>query len=193
MAGDARASKSAYYWKVLAIVAACAAAVAVICLRAHAGRLVPYTDTAAHTKVGERMPPITVQEVSGKTFRLADEKGKVVVVNFWATWCPPCRAEMPQLEKEIWAKYGSRPDFAMVAIAREQSQATIAGFEKQHAEFKYPLAYDPQRKVYAEFADLGIPRSYVVGRDGKIAFQSVGYGPGEVDELDRAVEKALDK
>lgn len=146
---------------------------------------------AAHTKVGEIMPVFSVQEVSGKTFSIATERGKVVVVNFWATWCPPCREEMPLLEKDIWEKYRSRSDFAMVAIAREQTQTTIAGFEKQHAEFTYPLAYDPHRSVYARFADAGIPRSYVVGRDGRIVFQSVGYGPGDIGKLDEAIEKAL--
>jgi len=147
-------------------------------------------DTAAHTKVGDRMPAITVQEVSGSTFSLAREQGKVVVVNFWATWCPPCRAEMPLLEKEIWEKYKSRPDFAMIAIAREQSQQTIADFQKHHP-FTYPLAYDPHRAVYARFADSGIPRTYVVDRHGKIVFQSLGYEPGDVGALDKAIEKAL--
>jgi peroxiredoxin len=148
-------------------------------------------DTAGHTKVGDKMPAISVQEISGSTFSLAREHGKVVVVNFWATWCPPCQVEMPRLEKEIWEKYKSRPDFAMVAIAREQSKETVAEFQKKHSAYTFPLAFDPHRAVYKLFADSGIPRTYVVGRDGKIAFQSLGYEPGDIGALDKAIQKAL--
>ncbi len=148
-------------------------------------------DTATHTKVGDRMPAISVEEVSGGTFSLASEKGKVVLVNFWATWCGPCQVEMPRLEKEIWEKYKSSPDFAMIAIAREQTKETVADFEKKHPVYTYPLAFDPNRAVYKQFADSGIPRTYVVGRDGRIVFQSVGYEDAQFGDLDKAVEKAL--
>jgi peroxiredoxin len=151
-----------------------------------------FVDTA-RTKVGDRMPAISVEEVSGSTFSLANEKGKVVVVNFWATWCGPCQVEMPRLEKEIWEKYKSSPDFAMVAIAREQTQETVADFGKKHPVYTYPLAFDPNRAVYKQFADSGIPRTYVVGRDGKIVFQSVGYDEAHFDDLDKAIGKALGK
>jgi peroxiredoxin len=158
--------------------------------------LTPYGRAASDsfkplTHVGETIPSFTVKELSGSTFSMAHERGKVVVVNFWATWCPPCRLEMPRLEKEIWNKYQSNPGFAMVAIARQQTEATIAGFHRAHAEFTYPLAYDPARNVYAKFADAGIPRSYVVDKHGRIVFQSVGYQAGDIQKLNRAIEKAL--
>ncbi len=147
-------------------------------------------DSAAHTRVGDQMPAVIVQETSGSTFSLASEKGKVVVINFWATWCGPCQLEMPRLEKEIWEKYKSSPDFAMVAIAREQSKETVSQFQ-QHHPFTFPLAYDPHRATYALFADSGIPRTYVVDRHGTIAFQSVGYEPEGFHSLDQAIQKAL--
>lgn len=148
-------------------------------------------DTAAHTKVGDKMPAISVQETSGATFSLASEKGKVVVVNFWATWCGPCQVEMPRLEKEIWQKYKSSRDFSMVAIAREQSKETVSEFQQKHPAYTFPLAYDPHRAVYSLFADSGIPRTYVVDRRGKIVFQSVGYDADGFGSLDEAIQKAL--
>lgn len=137
------------------------------------------------------MPAINVEEASGSTFSLAAQSGKVVVVNFWATWCGPCQIEMPELEKEIWQKYRSSSDFAFIAIAREQDRNTVLGFQKTHPGFTFPLAWDPKRSTYARFASSGIPRTYVVDRRGIIVYQSVGYGPGAIGEVDRAVKKAL--
>jgi peroxiredoxin len=179
------------FWKPVALATVCAGVLAVSVLPGWAATAAKQPSMKSLTKVGERMPAFTVKEVSGKTFSMARERGKVVVVNFWATWCPPCRVEMPRLEKEIWDKYKGNADFVMVAIARQQTQARIAAFGKQHPEFTYPLAYDPQRAVYSKFAAAGIPRSYVVGKDGKIVFESLGYEKGEVAKLDAAVQKAL--
>ena len=78
----------------------------------------------------------------------------------------------------------------MVAIAREQSKQEIEGYGKKRG-LSFPLAPDPQRKVYKLFGNAGIPRSYVVGRDGRILFQSVGYDSREFDRMVRIVESQL--
>jgi len=149
------------------------------------------SDHETLTKVGDKMPDINVDQASGGSFSLAAEKGKVVVVNFWATWCGPCQVEMPELEKQIWQKYKSSPDFAFIAIAREQDKATVLGFQRTHANFTFPLAWDPDRATYALFATAGIPRTYVVDRRGFIVYQGEGFGRGSTAAVDRAVQRAL--
>lgn len=144
----------------------------------------------SHTKVGDRIPAISVHEISGPEFSTTHERGKVVLVNFWATWCGPCQLEMPRLEKEIWDKYKSNPNFAMVAIAREQTKDVVSKFQQIHP-YTFPLACDPDRSAYKLFADAGIPRNYVVDRHGRIVFQSIGYDPGEFAQMEMAIQKAL--
>ncbi len=164
-----------------------AAAVAV-----HSQHFLPQDEIVSYTKVGQQMPSFSVTTLDGTQLKIADLKGKVVIVNFWATWCPPCLVEMPRLEKEVWRKYKTSTDFVMIAIAREQSEQEIAGFKKENS-FSFPMAADPKREAYRLFGSGGIPRSYVVGTDGQILYQSVGYNPAEFDQMKKVVEKELAK
>ena len=154
--------------------------------------LVPFSrseEYVSYTKVGQQVPSFSITDLEGKNFSTAVSKGKIVVLNFWATWCPPCVTEMPRLENEVWKKYRG-PGFEMIAIAREQTGKEIAEYRAKHG-YTFPMASDPRREAYGKFANAGIPRNYVINRDGKILFQSVGYSPDDFEKMKNILEKEL--
>jgi peroxiredoxin len=162
------------------------------CLALVPARALPsQEEIESYTKVGQQMPSFTVTELGGAEINMDSLKGKVVLVNFWATWCAPCLVELPRLEKQIWQKFKS-DDFVMRAIAREQSDTEIAAFKKER-RLTFPMASDPDREIFKLFGNGGIPRNYVVGTDGKILFQSDGYAASEFGKMTALIDKELKK
>jgi peroxiredoxin len=111
----------------------------------------------------------TLSDLQGKSWHLRELKGKVVLVNFWATWCPPCRKEMPDLQ----ALYDNYKDqgFVVLSISDEES-AKVAPFIAER-KISYPVLLDPGRKVNEAFVVEGIPKSFVYDREGKLVAQSI--------------------
>ena len=138
----------------------------------------PTPGDATRTHIGQMAPPVVVTTLDGERFDLAEQRGKVVLVNFWATWCPPCRQEMPQLRDRIWARFRDEADFSMISIAREETAEVIGTFVAKFG-YAWPFAPDPDRAVYAQYADAFIPRNFVVGRDGSILWQGEGFEESE--------------
>lgn len=111
----------------------------------------------------------TLTGLDGRQWTLRDLRGKVVLVNFWATWCPPCRKEMPDLNalyKEFKAK-----GFVVLAISDEKPE-TVRSFLAKH-KVSYPILIDPEDKVHKEFDVDGIPKSYLYDRDGKLVAEAM--------------------
>ena len=144
----------------------------------------------ALTKVGQLAPDFTVQTLDGGTFSLSANRGKVVLVNWFATWCGPCKEEMPYLQKEVWERFGGN-DFAMVSVAREETLQVVQPFVAKY-KVTWPFALDPERKAFANYAEAFIPRNYVIDRQGKILFQSQGFERPEFDEMISIIAKELE-
>ena len=140
-------------------------------------------------KVGDKAADFTVEMLDGKQVTLSKLKGKVVLVNFWATWCPPCREELKHVQKEIIDRFKGK-DFVFLPISRGEKKATVEAF-REKAGYTFAMGLDPNQSIFKLFASNYIPRNFLIGKDGKIIYLSVGYDEKEFQELISAIDKAL--
>jgi peroxiredoxin len=110
-----------------------------------------------------------LKDVSGKTWSLKSMKGKVVLVNFWATWCPPCRKEMPDLQA-LSDEFGKQ---GLVVLGLTDEESSVVKNFLSHQSYNYPILLDSDRAAAKQFGIEGIPKSYVYDRSGKLVAQSI--------------------
>lgn len=140
--------------------------------------------------VGQAMPPYTTELLDGKKFDIAGERGNVVFLNLWATWCGPCRYEIPELQS-LHQKYASR-GFKVVGISLDDTGVGgVKQFVSQHS-MTYPIAYDPDGKIAAIFQSSVLPTSVIVDRSGQIVWKKFGAVSMDDPTLNDALTKALD-
>ena len=126
---------------------------------------------------GDRAPWFAAELVSGDTFEMADLQGKVILINFWATWCGPCVGEMPAFES-LYTDYADNPDVAIVAVDVEEKKKTVDYFAEVNG-YTFPIAYDEQGKIGNRYPTSGIPYTVIVGKDGYI--RTIHLGARDAD------------
>jgi peroxiredoxin len=146
------------------------------------------TDTTTLTRVGEKAPAFICKTIDGKVIDVSKLQGKVILLNFFATWCGPCNLELPVLEKNIWNKYKDNPDFVLVILGREHTEKEVRDFVEAK-KFSMPFAPDPGRAIFKLYATQNIPRNVVIGKDGKIIFQSMGYTKEDFQKLENLLAR----
>ena len=151
----------------------------------------PTPEEATIVKDGQKAPAFEVQMFDGSTVKLADLKGKVVLLNFWATWCPPCRAELARVEKDIIEKFKGEP-FVFIPVSRGEKRETVAAFREKMG-YTFPMGLDTDSSIYKKYAVTYIPRNFLIDKDGKVVKASVGYNEAEFAELIKLIEETIKK
>ena len=138
---------------------------------------------------GDVAPDFTVEMLDGSRVTLSALRGKVVLVNFWATWCPPCRQEMSHLQKDVIDRFAGK-DLVVLPISRGEERKTVETFIEKMG-YTFPIGLDGDQSIYKKYASNYIPRSVVVGKDGKVVYVAVGYDEEIAKAIDNAIAEAL--
>ncbi len=141
-------------------------------------------------QAGEPVPAYAAVDLAGDTLALADLRGEVVVLNLWATWCHPCREEMPALQRlhETYRDRGLR--VLGVSIDGRSSAELIPGFLEE-VGVTFPILRDPEERVVRAFTTMGVPETFLIGRDGTLLHRWIGAFDPMAPEHRARVEAAL--
>ena len=143
-------------------------------------------------RVGDVAPEMEMELTDGQKVKLSSLRGKVVMLQFTASWCGVCRKEMPFIEKDIWQKHKENPNFALYGIDRDEPLETVKAFAEKTG-VTYPLALDPGADLFAKYADrkAGITRNVLVDKEGKIVMLTRLYNEEEFASLCKKIDEML--
>lgn len=135
---------------------------------------------------GNQTRDFTLEALDGTQVSLSDFQGDVVLINFWATWCAPCRAEVPDLQSAYEARRGE--GFVVLGVNVEESRAAVEPFVSEFG-MTYPVLLDERGDVLKMYRAIGLPMSIVVDREGLIQARHIGYL--SADQLEDYLEQVL--
>jgi peroxiredoxin len=145
-------------------------------------------------KIGQTIPDCDIVLPNGTTTNTKALRGKVLMLQFTASWCSVCRKEMPHIEKDIWQKHKNNSNFALYGIDLKEDKEKVVEFQKQIG-ITYPLALDPDGKIFYSFAapEAGVTRNVIVDKTGKIVYMTRLYKNDEFNEMRNVIEELLKK
>jgi peroxiredoxin len=147
--------------------------------------------TARPIQPGVEAPPFTYPDLNGKGVSLAGHRGKVVVVNIWATWCPPCRQEMPSMQR-LYEKFkGENFEILAVSIDSEGSEAVAPFMRKMNLTF--PALLDPGETIRSLYGITGVPESFIIDKKGIVVEKIIGPINWATPEIFRFFKDLIDK
>lgn len=148
-------------------------------------------DTGYIVNVGDEVPDVLLQLTDNKTVRLSDLRGKVVVLQFTASWCSVCRKEMPHLENEVWLPNKDK-NFVLIGVDYDEPLEKVIDFKKT-MNTSYPMALDPGGEIFAQFAKKrsGVTRNVVIDQNGKIVFLTRLFDKNEFEAMKAKIDELL--
>ncbi|HKL48749.1 MAG TPA: TlpA disulfide reductase family protein [Desulfuromonadales bacterium] len=126
---------------------------------------------SAGSEVGSQAPDFTLTDMNGENVSLSDYRGNVVFLNFWATWCPPCREEMPSMER-LHESMGGK-DFVILAVNVEKDKEAVESFLRG-SPYSFKILLDPEGEAQSAYRVYRYPESYLIDKDGKILEHYLG-------------------
>ncbi len=139
--------------------------------------------------VGDVAPDFAVTMLDGRTIKLSELRGNVVMVCFWATWCPPCRQELAHLQEGVIDQFAGEK-FVVLPISRGEERAVVEKFIVDNG-YKFGVGLDSDRAIYDLYASNYIPRTFIVDKEGKVVYRTAGYDEVIAQEVNAAITKAL--
>lgn len=140
-------------------------------------------------KIGDIPPSYIGKDTHGNKINLEDHRGKIVVISFWATWCAPCLKELPVLNAIQQAV--SKDHLRVFAINYRESKRVFNKIKKELVDFHLTITRDRKGSIGRKFGVKGIPHLLIIGGDGKITYQNVGYGEGTTDKMVKIINEQL--
>ncbi len=143
-------------------------------------------------KVGQMVPDVMLHLTSGDSIQLSTLKGKLVMLQFTASWCGVCRKEMPHIEKQIWNKHKDNPHFALFGVDREEPLETVNEFARKVGA-TYPMSLDLNADIFGAFADLraGITRNVIIDETGQIIMLTRLFNEDEFNAMVQLIDTKL--
>lgn len=143
-------------------------------------------------KVGDKIPDFTMTLTNGKKVSSKEWRGKVVMLQFTASWCGVCRKEIPFIERDIWLKNKRNPKFLLYGVDRDEPLEKVKKFQKE-MKITYPIAIDPNADIFGIFADkkAGVTRNVIIDQKGKIVFMTRLFMEKEFLDMVRVIELLL--
>ena len=140
--------------------------------------------------MGTPSPPFTVAMLNGSQISSDQYKGKVLLLNFWASWCPPCRKELPTLQS-LYKKHKDHPDFAFLAVSCDENKEDVFKLLQSH-NVELPVALDPQREVaFLKYGVQKFPETFFIDKTGMIRQKFIGPRDWTDPDIQNALEKLL--